>query len=80
VTAFLTIHGAKLTLLAAEINVVRSWRLWPRNMNLAGRVTEAGRAALSHLARQGKGHPRQEIQIGFDGPGADLGATEPSDG
>jgi membrane protein len=63
--------GAQLTLLAAEINVVRSRRLWPRNLYPnGGGVTEADRAALAQLARQAQGHSSQEIQIGFDGPPA----------
>ncbi len=72
--------GAQLTLLAAEINVVRSRRLWPRNLHLASRVTDAEREALSHLARQAQGHPSQEIEVGFDGPVSGRPATEPRDG
>lgn len=58
--------GSQLTLLAAEINVVKARHLWPRNLDFDARVTRAERRALSGLAKQEHRHPRQQIDVEFE--------------
>lgn len=60
--------GALITLLAAEINVVRARRLWPRNLEPRDQITVAERRALSGLAKQEQMHPREQIEVTFDAP------------
>lgn len=57
--------GSQLTLLAAEINVVKARHLWPRNLDFDARVTRAERRALSGLAKQERRHPSQQIDVEF---------------
>ena len=68
--------GALLTLLAAEINVVKARRLWPRNLEPQDQVTVAERRALSGLAKQEQIHPREQIEVTFDPPPASGAAAE----
>jgi membrane protein len=55
--------GAHLVLVAAEVNVVRHHRLWPRS--LAGELAGADRAALGRAAAAVRQDERQEIQVRF---------------
>ena len=55
--------GAHLILVAAEVNVVRHHRLWPRS--LAGELEAADRAALGRAAAAARQDERQEIQVRF---------------
>ena len=59
--------GSHLLLLAAEVNVVRDRRLWPRS--LAGELAVADREALRQSAAAARQDARQEIVVGFADPG-----------
>ena len=56
--------GSHLLLLAAEVNVVRHRRLWPRS--LAGELGAADRAAFRRAAEAARQHERQEIVVRFE--------------
>jgi uncharacterized BrkB/YihY/UPF0761 family membrane protein len=56
--------GAQLTLLAAEINVVRRYRLWPRSMTQPP-LTEGDRRTFDRLARMEKRRPEMEVTATF---------------
>lgn len=56
--------GAQLTLLAAEINVVRRYRLWPRSITQPP-LTEGDRRTFDRLARMEKRRPETEVTISF---------------
>ncbi len=53
--------GAQLTLYAAEINVVRARKLWPRSI-VQPPLTEADKRALDGIAEQGKRRPEQDVE------------------
>jgi membrane protein len=55
--------GSHLLLLAAEVNIVRRRRLWPRS--LAGDLEPADRVALERTARAVRQDERQEILVRF---------------
>jgi uncharacterized BrkB/YihY/UPF0761 family membrane protein len=57
--------GAQVTLLAAEANVVRARRLWPRSL-LQPPLTEPDRRALTALAKQEERRPEQQVEVRFD--------------
>jgi uncharacterized BrkB/YihY/UPF0761 family membrane protein len=57
--------GAQVTVYAAEINVVRARRLWPRSL-LQPPLTEPDRRALVHLAKQEERRPEQSVQVIFE--------------
>jgi inner membrane protein YhjD len=62
--------AAHLLLIAAEVNVVRHHRLWPRS--LAGALEAADRVALGRTAQAVRQDERQEIDVRFlddAGPG-----------
>jgi YihY family inner membrane protein len=54
---------AQLTLFAAEINVVRLARLWPRG--LAGELTPADKRALTAYAEVEERRPDEDVIVGF---------------
>ena len=54
---------AHLLLVAAEVNVVRSWRLWPRS--LTGELEPADRLALRRSAVATRADRRQRIAVNF---------------
>ena len=56
--------AAQLTLLAAEINVVRRYRLWPRSLTQPP-LTGADRAVFERLARMQERRPEVRIGISF---------------
>jgi membrane protein len=59
--------GSQLFLLAAEVNVVRARRLWPRS--LAGELEPADVAALRRAAQAARQDPRQRIVVSFEESG-----------
>jgi membrane protein len=68
--------GGNLLLLAAEVNVVLSRRLWPRS--LAGDLAPADRDALRQSARAARQDPREEILVRFgDEPPAAVALSRP---
>jgi membrane protein len=58
---------ANLVLLAAEVNAVRLWRLWPRT--LTGELEPADRRAMRRYATATQSDPRERIVVSFDEPG-----------
>ena len=59
---------AQLTIYAAELNVVRVRRLWPRSL-LQPPLTEADKRALTHLAKQEERRPEETVDVEFE-PGS----------
>ena len=57
--------GAQVTLLAAEVNVVRKQRLWPRAI-MQPPLTDADARALTHYAEQEQRRPEQEVSVRID--------------
>jgi YihY family inner membrane protein len=55
--------GAQLTFLTAEVNVVRTRRLWPRSLQPP--LTEADRRALAEQVRQQEVRPEEKIHVEF---------------
>jgi membrane protein len=55
--------GAHLLLVAAEVNVVLRWRLWPRS--LAGELEPADKLALQRFAEATRDDPRERIAVSF---------------
>jgi YihY family inner membrane protein len=62
--------AAQLTLFAAEVNVVRKRRLWPRSI-VQPPFTEADAHALTHYATQEDRTPHERVDVEFD-PGRDT--------
>lgn len=62
--------SAEVTVYAAEINVVKARRLWPRSI-VQPPLTDADREVLSALALENKRRPEQYVAVGFtdDGDG-----------
>ena len=56
--------AAQLTLLAAEVNVVRRYRLWPRSLTQPP-LTPADRATFERLARMEERRPEYEVAVTF---------------
>ena len=56
--------AAQLTLLAAEVNVVRHYRLWPRSLTQPP-LTLADRATFERLALMEERRPEVRVTIGF---------------
>ena len=57
--------GAQITLLAAEINVVRTKRLWPRSLDPED-LTEADRRTLKELAEVEERREDQQVDVRFE--------------
>ena len=57
--------GAQVTLLAAEVNVVRKRHLWPRSI-VQPPLTEADAKALTQYAEQEQRRPEQEVSVRID--------------
>ena len=68
--------GAQFFLLAAEINVVKRYRLWPRSITQPP-LTAADRAVFERLARMEVRRGEVEVQVEFT-PDADYDPLEPS--
>lgn len=60
--------GARLTLYAAEVNVVIAYRLWPRSLT-AGITTEADRLAYRRQASEAQRAVGEEIDVVFAAAG-----------
>lgn len=56
--------AAEVTIYAAEINVVRARRLWPRSVTQPP-LTAADKKVLSSIALEGKRRPEQYVATGF---------------
>lgn len=56
--------GSQLTLLAAEINVVRRYRLWPRSITQPP-LTEGDKRTFHRLALMEERRPEVRVQAGF---------------
>ena len=56
--------GAQMLLMAAEVNVVLNWRLWPRS--LSGELEPADRRALKRFAEATRRDRREKIAVAFD--------------
>jgi membrane protein len=59
--------GGQVTLLAAEVNVVRARRLWPRSF-FANPLLEADKRALTSTAEVEERVEDQNVEVDFDGP------------
>ena len=59
--------GAQVTLVAAEINVVRARRLWPRSF-FSDPLLEADRRALTSAAEVQERIDEQNVEVTFDAP------------
>ena len=68
--------GAQFFLLAAEINVVKRYRLWPRSVTQPP-LTVADRAVFERLARMEVRRDEVEVQVEFTAE-ADFDPLEPS--
>ena len=66
--------GAQITLLAAEINVVRMNRLWPRSFLQKPPLAEADRRTMTRRAKVEERIREEDVSVSFD-----EGATEPSE-
>ncbi|WP_052442506.1 YihY/virulence factor BrkB family protein [Streptacidiphilus neutrinimicus] len=75
--------GAQLSLYAAEVNVVRARRLWPRSI-LQPPLTPADRRVLDAIAEQNRRRPEQSVRSSFTdeepGPDEGVGASSAAPG
>ncbi|HEY2141174.1 MAG TPA: YihY/virulence factor BrkB family protein [Solirubrobacteraceae bacterium] len=60
--------GSQVTLFAAEINVVRARRLWPRSF-FSDPLLDADRRALTSSAESEERVEEENVEVDFDGPG-----------
>ena len=60
--------GGQMTLIAAEINVVRTRRLWPRSFTAP--LLDADRRALTSSAETEERVQEENVEVSFDGPDA----------
>ncbi len=68
--------GAQLTLLAAEVNVVRKRHLWPRSL-VQPPFTDADVQALTRYAKQEGRRPEERIDVEVQGRRWDTGGSSP---
>jgi YihY family inner membrane protein len=69
--------GAQMTLLSAEINVVRKRRLWPRSI-VQPPLTDADKHALEHYAEQEERRPEEDVNVRIeDRPSDPASSTRP---
>ena len=59
--------GAQMTLLAAEVNVVRKRHLWPRAV-VQPPLTDADERALTSYAEQEERRPEEDVRVRIDDP------------
>jgi inner membrane protein YhjD len=59
--------GAQVTLIAAEVNVVRARRLWPRSF-FSPPLLDADRRTLTALAEVEERVDEENVEVSFDGP------------
>lgn len=62
--------GAQASVLAAEVNVVRKRRLWPRSL-VAPPLTEADRDALRAAAEEAARTPGERVEVHFEDEGGE---------
>jgi membrane protein len=73
--------GAQITLFAAEINVVRVNRLWPRSLFMKPPLIEADERTLRQAAKVEERIPRENVDVSIQGgtrdgaPGTSTGPT-----
>jgi YihY family inner membrane protein len=76
--------GTQLTVYAAEVNVVRHRRLWPRSLRAP--LTAADEEVLRRLVLEQRSRPEQQVQVEFSGeeaapsPDEEGAAAESHDG
>lgn len=75
IVAFLLLL-AKLSLYAAELNVVLARRLYPRALPLGGEPTDADRLVLSSLVHAERRRQDQAIGVGYGKHAADQAASD----
>ena len=66
--------GAQITLLAAEVNVVRKRHMWPRSL-VPPPFTDADVQALTHDAKQEDRRAEERIDVVVEGPRSDAGGS-----
>jgi uncharacterized BrkB/YihY/UPF0761 family membrane protein len=66
--------GVQLTLLAAEVNVVRKRHLWPRSL-VQPPFTDADVEALTRYAKQEGRRPEERIDVQVQGRRSDAGGS-----
>ena len=66
--------GAQVTLLAAEVNVVRKRHLWPRSL-VQPPFTDADVQAMTNYAKQEDRRPEERIDVEVDGPRSNAGGS-----
>jgi membrane protein len=64
--------GAQMTIFAAEVNVVRARRLWPRSL-FGEPLLEADRRALTYSAETEERVKEENVEVDFDGPPVSSG-------
>lgn len=69
--------GAQMTLFAAEVNVVRKRRLWPRAI-VQPPLTEADERALKSYAEQEERRPEEHVDVRIDETTTSSSDTHPS--
>ena len=70
--------GSQLLLVAAEVNVVLRWRLWPRS--ISGELTPADRLAWERFAEATRRDERERIAVSFgDDPDDERAASRLDD-
>jgi uncharacterized BrkB/YihY/UPF0761 family membrane protein len=69
---------AQVTLFAAEVNVVRSRRLWPRSLD-PDDLTDADRRALAQHAEVEERVPEQDVRTALPDEQGERGVDEPAD-
>ena len=63
--------GGQVTLIAAEINVVRARRLWPRSF-FSQPLLDADKRALTSSAEAEERVEEENVEVNFDGPLIDF--------
>jgi YihY family inner membrane protein len=71
--------GAQVTLYAAEINVVRKGRLWPRSLT-SPPLTPGDQATFLRAAKAEERLPEEQIAVSFGDPSAEREGAMPHDG
>ena len=69
---------SQLTVYAAEVNVVRARRLWPRSI-VQPPLTAADERVLRDLARQEERRPEERVGVGFEPDAAGEAAADASE-
>jgi uncharacterized BrkB/YihY/UPF0761 family membrane protein len=70
--------GAQITMCAAEVNVVRARRLWPRTLTQPP-LTSADRRVLDALVHQEERSPEQRVESFFTGDPGVPGRADPAE-